>query len=119
LEEAMVCLAFALECGSVGDDGGDLDLDLGPVLDQGGDLDRGHGDVVEADDLAKRLADLAAGGEVLALARARTRSCARCASARRRRSQHGDDVGQRLRVCAAKSSVSQTPCGFQPTWPAT
>ena len=33
-----------MDSGSVGGDGGDLDLDLGPVFDQGGDLHRGHRD---------------------------------------------------------------------------
>src|SRR3982751_2581322 len=63
-------LAIMFSCvRSVGDDRGDLDLDLRAIFHQGGDLDCRHGDVVVADEVAKRRADRAAGGEVLALAR--------------------------------------------------
>src|SRR3954451_25073342 len=79
---------------SAGDDGGDFDLDLGAIFDQRRHLDRRHGDVVVADDLAEGLADVAAGGEVLAFARHVPRHADDVLGLGTACAQDGGDVGE-------------------------
>ena len=104
----MVSRALSAECASVrrgclraccfssGNHGGRFDLDLRFVFDQRDNLHRAHRDVVVADQLAKRAADVLQRGEIFALVGHVPREAHEMLGLAAGFAQHGDDVLQRL-----------------------
>ena len=95
-----------------------LDFDLGAIFDEGGDLHGGHRGKILSHDAAVDLPDLGQAIDVFALVDEVPDEVRDVLRPRAFAGEDGSDVTQRRAICATRSSLSNRPSAFQPTWPA-